>query len=169
MTLSMYDVSVPAFARTLGNLKAILGKAAAHAQARKIDESAFLTARLFPDMFTFAQQVQVATDFARGTCARLAGAEPPPVEGDGKSFAELVARIERTLDYVSTVPRAAIDGGEGREIVRSIRGVEKRFTGSAYLLAYALPNFYFHVAMAYALLREGGVEIGKPDYLGTFP
>jgi hypothetical protein len=169
MPLSMYDVSVPVFARTLRNLKGILEKGAAHAQARKIEESAFLTARLFPDMFTFTQQVQVATDFARGTCARLAGLDPPSIDSNEKSFADLIARVERSLDYVESAPRGAIEGSEGREIVRPVRGVEKRFGGSAYLLTYALPNFYFHVAMAYALLREGGVEIGKPDYLGTFP
>jgi uncharacterized protein len=169
MALSMYDVSAPVFARTLGNLKGVLEKGAAHAQARKIDESAFLTARLFPDMFTLTQQVQVATDFARGTCARLSGAEPPSIDNAEKSFADLVSRVERSLDYVNSVPREAIDGSEGREIVRMMRGVEKKLTGANYLLLYALPNFYFHASMTYALLREGGVELGKPDFLGTFP
>jgi hypothetical protein len=169
MTLSMYDASAPVFARMLRNLKGILQKAAAHAQARKIDESAFLTARLFPDMFTFTRQVQVATDFARGTCARLAGAEPPSIADDEKTFAELVRRVERSLEYVESVERGAIDGSEGRAIVRAIRGVETRFLGRDYLLLFALPNFYFHLAMAYALLREGGVEVGKQDFVGTFP
>jgi len=167
MTLSMYQASAAVFIKMLGNLKGILEKAAAHAQAKKIDESAFLSARLFPDMLPFTRQVHIATDFARGTCARLSGAEPPSIDSDEKSFAELISRIERSIDYVKSVKPAQIDGSEGREIVRKVRGKDVKFTGMNYLLGFALPNFYFHMSMTYALLRQGGVEVGKMDFIGS--
>jgi hypothetical protein len=167
MTISMYQSSAPIFVRMLGNLKAILQKAAAHAQAKKIDESAFLAARLFPDMLPFTSQVHIATDFARGTCARLAGAEPPSIDSNEKSFAELISRVDRSIDYVKTLKPEQIDGSEARVIERTVRGVPHKFTGQDYLLKFALPNFYFHTTMTYALLREGGVEIGKMDYIGN--
>ena len=167
MTLSMYQASVPAFIRTLSNLKSILEKAAAHAQERKIDEAAFLAARLYPDMYTFTRQVQIATDFARGTGARLAGAEPPAAEDKEASFAELVARVDRTIEYLRTLSPAAIDGSETREIVRPVRGEPKKFNGLDYLVVFALPNFYFHATTAYNLLRHSGVPIGKGDFIGS--
>jgi hypothetical protein len=167
MAISMYQSSVPVFTRLLTNLKAILQKAAAHAQAKKIDESALLQARLYPDMFTLVKQVQLASDFARGTGARLAGKEPPSIEDNEKSFPELIARIDRTLDYLRTLKAGEIDGSEGREIVRPVRGEPKRFTGINYLLQYALPNFFFHTTTAYAILRHNGVEIGKGDFIGA--
>lgn len=166
MTISMYQVSAPVFVRMLGNAKAILEKAAAHAKARKIDESAFLTARIFPDMLPFTSQVHIATDFARGTCARLAGLEPPAIDDDEKSIAELIARVDRSIAYVNSLKPEQIDGSEGREIVRKIRGKNVTFTGINYLLTFAMPNFYFHMSMIYALLRGGGVEIGKMDFIG---
>jgi uncharacterized protein len=168
MTISMYAASVPVFIRTLGNLKGILQKAAAHAQERKIDEAAFLNARLFPDMLAFTRQVQIATDFARGTAARLAGREPPSFEDKEQTFAELVGRVERTIDYLRTLGPADVDGSEAREIVRPIRGEPKKFSGIDYLLLYALPNFYFHTTTAYAILRHNGLAVGKTDYIGTF-
>jgi hypothetical protein len=167
MAISMYQSSVPIFTRLLTNLKTILQKAAAHAQAKKIDESALLQARLYPDMFTLVKQVQLASDFARGTGARLAGKEPPSFEDNEKSFPELMARIDRTLDYLRTLKAGEIDGSEGREIVRPVRGEPKRFTGINYLLQYALPNFFFHTTTAYAILRHNGVEIGKGDFIGA--
>lgn len=168
MTISMYQASVPVFIRTLGNLKGIVDKAAAHAQERKIDESAFLGARLFPDMLAFTRQVQIATDFARGTAARLAGNEPPSYEDREQSFAELASRIDRTVAYLRTLSPAQIDGSEAREIVRQIRGESKKFNGQDYLLLYALPNFYFHTTTAYAILRHNGLDIGKADFIGRF-
>ena len=168
MTISMYQASVPVFIRTLGNLKSILEKAAAHAQERKIDESAFMTARLFPDMLAFNRQVQIATDFARGTAARLAGSEPPSYEDKEQTFADLIARVERTVAFLRTLSPAQVDGSEGREIVRPIRGEPKKFTGLDYLLQYALPNFYFHTTTAYAILRHNGLVIGKGDFIGSF-
>ncbi len=168
MSITMYQASVPQFIRMLGNLKGILQKAAAHAAARKIDEAVLLNARLFPDMFALTRQVQIATDFARGTSARLSGVEPPAVEDKEQSFAELTARVDAAIAYISTLPAAKIDGSEARQIARKVRGVEKTFAGIDYLLQYSLPNFYFHLATTYAILRHNGVEVGKGDFVGTF-
>ncbi len=167
MTISMYQASVTVFVRTLTSLNVILSKAAAHAQAKKIDDSVFLSARLYPDMLPFVKQVHIATDFARGTAARLAGLEVPVFEDNEKTFAELMARVERTLEYLRTFKPAQIDGSETREIVRPIGGQPKKFTGINYLLQFALPNFYFHATTTYALLRHGGVEVGKMDFIGA--
>lgn len=167
MTISMYQASVPLFLRTLTNLKGILEKGAAHAKAKKIDEAVLLNARLYPDMLAFTRQIQIACDFARGTGARLAGKEPPAHEDKEQSFAELAGRIDRTVDYLRTLGPAEIDGSEGREIVRPIRGEPKKFSGINYLLQYALPNFFFHATTAYAILRHSGVELGKGDYIGS--
>jgi len=168
MSNDLYQASVPQFLRMLGNLKAILEKGAAHAAARKIEESALLDARLFPDMFPLMVQVRIASDFARGTTARLSGAEPPPVEDNEKSFAELVARVDAAMGYVRGLSAAKFEGAEKREVKRKIRGVERTFSGSDYLYQFALPNFYFHLTTAYAILRHNGVEVGKTDFLGTF-
>jgi uncharacterized protein len=167
MTLSMYQASVPLMIRMLTNLKGIVQKAAEHVKAKKIDESALLNARLFPDMFVFTRQVRLACDFARGTGARLAGMEPPAYEDNEQSFAELVARIDRSIEYLGTLKAQQLDGSETREIVRPIRGEPKKFTGINYLLQFALPNFFFHVTTAYAILRHSGIEIGKTDYIGA--
>jgi hypothetical protein len=167
MTISMYQASVPVFMRMLTNLNGILSKGAAHAQAKKIDESVLLNARLSPDMFPLTKQVHIATDFARGTAARLAGTEMPVYEDNEKTFAELMARVERTLEYLQTLKAAQIDGSEAREIVRPIRGEPKKFTGINYLLQFALPNFYFHLTTAYAILRHNGIELGKMDFIGA--
>jgi len=167
MTISMYKASVPVFVKGLTNLKALLEKAAAHAQAKKIDETVFAGARLFPDMLPLTGQIQIATDFARGTTARLAGVEMPKWEDNEKTLAELIARVDKTLEYVKPFTAAQIDGTEGKEITRTLRGQPRTFTGLNYLLQFALPNFYFHSTTAYALLRHNGVEIGKMDFLGN--
>jgi len=167
MAISMYQASVPVFIRMLTNLKGILDKGAAHAKAKKIEEAVLLNARLYPDMLAFTRQVQLASDFARGTGARLAGKEPPAFEDIEKSFAELAVRVDRSVDYLRTLSAGDIDGSEGREIVRPIRGEPKKFTGLNYLLQFALPNFYFHTTTAYAILRHSGVEIGKADFIGA--
>jgi hypothetical protein len=117
-------------------------------------------------MLPFTTQVHIATDFARGTCARLSGAEPPSIDNTEKSIGDLIGRVERSIEYVKSIKPAQIDGSEGREIVRQVRGKEVKFTGQNYLLHFALPNFYFHTTMTYALLRKGGVEIGKLDFIG---
>jgi hypothetical protein len=166
MTISMYQASVPVFSRGLGNLGAILAKAAAHATATKIEDSVFLNARLFPDMFPLARQIHIATDFARGTTARLAGAEPPKWEDNEATFAELIARVDRAVEAVNSFTAAQIDGSENRSITRPVRGQPTTFTGINYLLQFSLPNFYFHSATAYAILRSNGVEVGKTDFIG---
>jgi hypothetical protein len=163
----MYQASVPVFVKGLTNLKGILEKAAAHALAHKIDDTVFVTARLYPNMLPLSKQVQIASDFARGTTARLAGSEPPSMEDNEKTLADLIARVQKTIDFVKPFTAAQIDGSEGREITRPVRGQPKTFTGINYLVLYAMPNFYFHTATAYAILRHNGVEIGKSDFLGT--
>lgn len=167
MTISMYRASVPVFARGLTNLTGILGKAAAHAAAKKIDESIYLNARLFPDMFPLTRQVWIATDFARGTVARLAGDEPPKWEDTEATFADLITRVERAHAAVTAYTAAQVDGAETRSIVRPVRGQPHTFNGLNYLLQYALPNFYFHSATAYGILRSSGVELGKADFIGA--
>ena len=166
MTLSLYDVSVPVFTRSLKALDTILGKAAAHAEARKIDPSVFLQARLAPDMFPLVRQAQLATDFAKGGAGRLAGVELPKYPDDEKTFAELSERIAKTLAFIGSLNRSQFDGAETREIVMSIRGEERRFVGQPFLLHNAMPNFFFHLTTAYAILRHNGVELGKMDFIG---
>ena len=168
-SISMYTASVPVFVRSLESLARVLDKAAQHAEARRIDPTALLHARLFPDMFPLTRQVQIASDFARGTCARLAGVEPPSFEDNEASFPELAQRIERTLAYVREFQPAQLDGSEGREIVRPVGGQPHRFSGIDYLLHFALPNFFFHATTAYAILRHNGIELGKRDFIGPLP
>jgi hypothetical protein len=153
--------------RILNNLSTILGKAAAHCEARKIDEAAFLNSRIFPDMFPLSRQVQIAGDMIKGGVSRLAGVEIPRFEDNEASFAELQARIAKTVDFLSTLKPEQVDGTEGKviEITRSSGTVQ--YKGQAYLLEQVLPNFFFHVTTTYNLLRHGGVEIGKRDYLGN--
>jgi len=166
MTLSMSQASVPVFIQGLTGLAGVLDKAAAHVEARKLDPAALLQARLYPDMFPFTRQVQIAADFAKGACARLAGAEFPTYEDTEASFEELKARVEKTIAFLRTLPAAAIDGSEDRDIPLVRRGETTLHKGQAYLLAQAMPNFYFHLTTAYAILRHNGVELGKRDFLG---
>ncbi|HXI38319.1 MAG TPA: DUF1993 domain-containing protein [Burkholderiales bacterium] len=167
MTISMHQASAPRFANTLRNLSAILDKAQAHCEAKKIEPAALTQARLFPDMFPLTRQVQIACDTAKGAVARLAGVEVPKHEDTEQSFAELKARIAKTIDFVQSVGAAKIDGSEGREVVLKMRSGEVKFTGLQYLMGHAWPNFYFHVTTAYNILRHNGVDIGKRDYIGT--
>ena len=165
MALSMYQASVPVFIRILSNLKTILEKGMAYADAKKIDGGVLPTLRLYPDMLPLAKQVQIASDSAKGV-ARLAGQEPPAFEDNEKTLPELIARVQKTIDYLKTLNAAQIDGSESKDITLKIGPAELKFTGQNYLLGFALPNFYFHVTTAYNLLRHNGVEIGKRDYLG---
>jgi len=167
VTISMHSASAPVFVRMLGNLLAWLDKAEAHAAARKFDAANYLGLRLAPDMLTFTRQIQVASDAAKGCMARLSAQEAPKWEDNEASFAELRARIQKTIDYVRSFEPAQIDGSEGREVTIPRRSGEPlKFSGEMFLKHYALPNFFFHVTTAYALLRHAGVEIGKADYLG---
>ena len=167
MSLSMYQASIPAFVAMLKNLDAILEKAEIFAKERKIEESILLSWRLAPDMFAFTRQIQIATDLAKGTTARLAGAEVPSYADEEASFAALRQRIAKTLTFVEAFRPADIDGSEGRDITLTAGSRELSFKGQAYLLRFALPNFYFHVTTAYDLLRACGVGIGKMDYIGA--
>ena len=168
MSFSMYDASIPVLTQMLGSLSSIIDKAEAHAEAKKIDPAALLQARLYPDMFPFLRQVQVATDFARGCAARLAGMEVPRYEESETTFAGLKERIERSLAFIGSVPRDAVEASAQRDIVSGSGATARQFKGQVYLLHYALPHFYFHTTTAYAILRHNGVEIGKKDFIGTY-
>ena len=167
MSISMYQASAPRFANTLKNLSAILDKAKAHAEAKKIDEQVLTGSRLFPDMFALARQVQIACDSAKGAVARLAGVEIPKHEDTEKTFDELKARIAKTIAFIDGVKAAQVDGSEDKEVVLKLQGKDVPFKGMQYLLGFAWPNFYFHVATAYNVLRHNGVELGKRDFIGT--
>jgi hypothetical protein len=167
MTISMYQASVPVLIRMLGNLSALLGKGAAHVEAKKIDPRALLDSRLSPDMFTLTRQVLIAADMAKGCGARLAGVEQPKFEDNEASFSELQARIEKTVAFLKTLRPEQIDGSEERDIALPLRDQTMHFKGLPYLLNWTMPNFYFHVTTTYALLRHNGVEIGKMDFLGA--
>jgi hypothetical protein len=166
MTISMYQASVPAFVRSLNNLASILDKAAAHAQARKIDDSVLLNSRLFLDMFPLARQVQIATDTARSGAGRLAGVEFPTYEDKETTFQELALRIRNTIAYLESLQPAQIDGTEDKTISWQSRSSTKSMQGLPYLMNHLLPNIHFHVTTAYGILRHNGVEVGKKDFLG---
>ncbi|RTZ41588.1 DUF1993 domain-containing protein [Candidimonas sp. SYP-B2681] len=169
MTISLYAASVPVFKQMLNSVDGILAKAEEHAIVKKIDPDALLQARLFPDMFPLIRQVQVAADFARGVSARLAGVEVPKFEDDQKTFADLHELIAKTLGFIDSVTPEQIDGHEDRVIVtRQGTPKERNFSGQSYLLTYGLPQFFFHVTTAYALLRHNGVEVGKRDFMGQY-
>ena len=165
MPLSMHQVSAPVFVQGLKGLLNVLRKTAAHVDAKGIDPTAILQARLYPDMFPFVRQVQICTDFAKGPVARLAGEEPPAWEDIETSLAELIARVERAIAYVEAVDAARLEGSEDRDITLVRRGETSVVKGQPYLLGQAIPNFYFHLTTAYAIARHNGVEIGKRDYL----
>ncbi|MEM4986616.1 DUF1993 domain-containing protein [Collimonas sp. H4R21] len=169
MTISMYSASIPVFKQMLSALNDVLAKAEAHAAEKKIDPNAFLQARLFPDMFPLLRQVQIAADFAKSVPARLAGAEVPAYEDSELTFADLHARIQKTLAFIDGLTAAQIDGSETLEIVlRPGTPKEKKLSGQTYLLGYGLPQFFFHVTTAYDILRHNGVEVGKRDFMGAY-
>ena len=166
MALSLYETSVPALKRTLRALSAILAKATEYAATRKIEPGALLNARLYPDMFPLVRQIQIASDLAKGCAARLGQVEIPSYADDETTFDALQQRITRTLAFIDSVDAAAIDASEDTAIVLKLREREVAFTGKTYLLAWVLPNFYFHAATAYDILRHNGLEVGKKDFLG---
>ena len=168
MTISMHSACVPLFNRQLGALLTWLDKAEAHAAARKFDANNYLQLRLAPDMLPFVSQIRIASDTAKACVARLAGVEAPRFEDNEASIADLRARVQKTIDYVNSVPAAAIDGSEAGDIVIPMRNREAlQLKGLFYLQHWALPNFYFHITNAYALLRHAGVELGKADFLAV--
>ncbi len=166
MSMSMSSASLPVFKSMLGNLSHILDKAQAHAEAKKFDPSVLLQYRLAPDMLPFTRQVLIACDAAKNGMARISGVESPRYDDTEASFPELKARIQKTIDYLATVPTEAVDGTEDKEITFPVgREATRTMKGEAFLKHWALPNFYFHITMAYAILRHNGVELGKSDYL----
>jgi hypothetical protein len=167
MSLSMSQASATVFLQGLKGLSGVLEKAAAQAEAKKIDPAAYLQARLYPDMLSMTRQVQIACDFAKGAVARLAGADMPTFEDTETSFVELKARVDKTAAYIAAVDAKAIDGSEDKDITLVRRGETFTFKGQPYLLEQALPNFWFHVTTAYAILRHNGVDIGKKDFLAA--
>jgi hypothetical protein len=168
MTFSMYSASAPVFKQILNSLSAIVDKAEAHATEKKIDPAALLQARLFPDMFPFIRQVQIAADFAKGSAARLGGVEVPKYEDDEVSFADLKARIAKTVAFIDSVPQDGIEASAQRDITTGSGEKTKQWKGQTYLLHYALPHFFFHATTAYDILRHNGVDIGKKDFIGSF-
>ncbi|NUN61459.1 MAG: DUF1993 domain-containing protein [Burkholderiaceae bacterium] len=169
MTSPMYSHSVPVFKQMLTALKTILAQASEYAAAKSIEPDALLQARLAPDMFPLIKQVQTAADFSRGIAARLAGVDVPVVAGQEKSIADLDALLAQTLAFLDSVNAAQFDGKEGVEIVlRPGTPKEKKLSGQAYLANYGLPQFFFHVTTAYAILRHNGLPIGKRDYMGAY-
>ncbi|MCA3556210.1 DUF1993 family protein [Aestuariivirga sp.] len=163
--MNIHDASVPVFTHFLRSLSAILKKAEAHCAARKIDPNVILAARLFPDMFAFTRQVQIASDTAKGAGARLAGVAVPSWPDEEKSFDDLQARIGKTLDFLTALKPDQFAGAEDRDIHLKAGGRELDFKGFAYLETSAKPNFFFHLTTAYAILRHNGIELGKPDFL----
>ena len=166
MTISMYEASAPRFVNILNNLAVLLDKAQAHCEARKIDPLVLTSYRLYPDMLPFTRQITIACDNAKGAVARLAGVEIPKHEDTEKTFEELKARIAKTVAFIQTIRPAQVDGSEEKDIVLKLRAREVPYKGMQYLLGFAIPNFYFHVVTAYAILRHNGVELGKSDYIG---
>jgi uncharacterized protein len=170
MTISMHNASVGVYTKLLRNLDSILGKTEQWVADKKLDPNAILHSRLSPDMFPFTRQVQIATDMAKGTASRLAGQEPPRFEDNETSFAELRARVAKTIAYLEGLPAAAFEGSETRKIVLKLgppgKQQEMNFVGLDYLQGFGTPNVYFHYSMVYALLRHNGLDIGKRDYVG---
>lgn len=169
MSSDMYIHSVPVFKQMLNAMKDVLAKAEAHAAAHNVEPDAYLQARLFPDMFPLLKQVQIAADFARGVSARLAGVAVPASDGKENSFADLIAMLNESLVFLDSLQAAQFDGSDKREIVlRPGTPKERKFSGQAYLAHYGLPQFFFHVTTAYAILRHNGIQIGKKDYMGAY-
>ena len=167
MSLSMHSASIPYFVRALNNLSAILEKGAAHAKEKDIDPSILVTDRLFPDMFPLSRQVQIACDVSKGAAARISGIEAPSHEDNESSFEELIARINKTIEFLNSLPTDKINGTEEKEIKFQAGPYELDFTGATYLSMWALPNIYFHVTTTYNILRHNGVALGKIDYVGA--
>ena len=167
MSISMYKASIPQFTKMLNNLLNILKKADAHVTTKKIVPSALLEARLFPDMFHLTKQIQILTDQVRHGCARISGVELLKMEDNETTFAELATRVGKTIHFLEQIKPAQMDGQEEKEIKFNIGEWKFEFTAEQYLITWITPNFYFHLTTAYNLLRHGGVEIGKSDFLGN--
>ena len=165
--MSFHDAVVPAFLQILGSLSGILTKAEAHCKAKNIAPEVLLGARLYPDMLPLTKQIQIASDFAAKTCARLTGSEVPSTPDTEKTFDELKQRLARTADYVRAYKPAQFDGADSRDVTFPAGPTSMTLKGQQFLNAFAFPNFYFHAATAHGILRHNGVEIGKRDFLGV--
>jgi hypothetical protein len=169
MSLSLYEASIPTFLHTLRSLKTILEKGIAYAEARKFDPNVLAALRLFPDMLPLNRQVQIASDAAKGAAARLTGTEPPKFEDNETTMAELIARVNKTIEYLQSLKAEQFAGADGRTITIKTTRMTFNFKAADFVRHWALPNFFFHVTTTYALLRHGGVDIGKADFLGPVP
>ena len=167
MKISMHAMSHGVFKKALTQLLHVMEKGVANAKARSFDTSVLVNSRLAPDMLSFAKQIQLTSDFAKNSMARLAGIEAPKFEDNETTMDELFARVKKTLDYIDTVPAAALEGSETRDIKIPLRDRTVEFKGLAYLQNWAIPNFFFHHVTAYNLLRHNGVDVGKRDFLGS--
>ena len=167
MKISMYALSHDVFKKSLGQLQHVMEKGIANAKARSFDTSVLVGARLAPDMLPFSKQIQLTSDFAKNSMARLAGIDPPKFEDNETTMEELLARVKKTLEYIDTVPAMALEGSETRDIRIPLRDRTVEFKGLQFLQHWALPNFFFHYVTAYNLLRHNGVDIGKRDFLGS--
>ena len=169
MAVSMYAISVPVFRQMLGSLNEILAKAQTYCAAKNIEPGVLVTARLFPDMFALGRQVQIACEFARGVSARLADLAVPSNDDKENSFEELMSLITRTLAFLEELNPMLFENSEERPIVlRAGTPKEKKLVGQSYVLSYGLPQFFFHITTAFAILRHNGVEVGKRDYMGVY-
>ena len=166
MKISMYALSHDVFKKSLTQLLHVMEKGVANAKARNFDPNVFVSLRLAPDMLPFSKQIQLTNDFAKNSMARLAGIDPPKFDDNETTMDELVARVKKTLDYLTTVPASALEGSETRDIKIPLRDRTVEFKGLPYLQHWAIPNFYFHFVTAYNLLRHNGVDVGKRDFLG---
>lgn len=169
MSLSLYQCSVPVYERSLNAFLGVLDKAEEHAKARKFDPANYLAIKLSPDMFPLARQIQSFCDHAKNSSFRLAGQQPPVKEDKETTIAQLRERIHATLDMLKSIDAKTMEGGETREIVIPAGGSKFKVDGADYLLHFAMPNFYFHLTTAYDILRAGGVEIGKRNFIGAVP
>lgn len=167
MSIDVYDQTIAALSRGLLNLDAIVGKAEAYAEERGIDPTVLVQARLYPDMLPFVSQIRIATDTAKGAAARLSATELPSWPDDEQNFAEIHGRVRKALDFLSRFNRGQFEGSEGRNIELKLGKQHVKFSGREYILGFVLPNFYFHLATAYAILRHNGVPLGKRDFLGA--
>ncbi len=166
MGISVYDQVIAPLSKMLKNLDAVVAKSEAYAAEHNIEGATLIQARLFPNMLPFVFQIRIATDTAKGAAARLSGNTVPKWADDELSFADVHARIRKAIDFLATFKPAQFEGAEKRNIELKLGQREVKFTGTAYITDFVIPNFYFHVTTAYAILRHNGVDVGKKDYLG---
>ena len=167
MKISMYAMSHDVFKKALTQLLHVMEKGVANAKTRNFDTGVLVSSRLAPDMLPFVKQIQLTSDFAKNSMARLAGVDPPKFEDNETTMDELFARVRKTLEYIDSVPEASLDGSETRDVKIPLRDRTVEFKGLEFLQKWALPNFFFHHVTAYNLLQHNGVDIGKKDFLGA--